>query len=187
MRAFEWLIGAVLVLAVMALLIGLMLPSQLVVSRSLVIAAPPERVYAVIRDLRHYEDFLPWNAPDSDIVYRYPGATSGVAARMEWQAVGSQVSVGSLEITAALEDRRIEMQVRHDRDSRMMDNWLQLQPVEAGTRVEWGMRKELGWGLLGRYTAVLFDDAIGAQYERGLKRLRGGIEHGAADGGEATS
>jgi len=180
MRILERLLTALLVLAAAVIVIGLLLPSHLVVSRSLVIDAPPARVYETINDVRHLGALLPLTAGAGDIVYSYPGPMSGVGARLEWQSAGLGIGAGSLEITAALEDRRIEMQVRPDRDRPALENWLQLQPRDGGTRVEWGMRGDYGWDLIGRYNAVLFDDAIGAQLARGLERLRETVAAGAS-------
>ena len=179
MRRFEWLLAVLLALAAVAVVIGLLLPSQLVVSRAVVIDAPPARVYTTISDVRRFETFLPWGGGVNDMDYSYPGPTSGVGARVKWQSTRPGVGSGSLEVTAALEDRRIEMQVSHDREPRVLEHWLQLRPLADGTRVEWGMRTDFGWDLIGRYTAVLFDDAIGAQLARGLARLRKAVEQGA--------
>ena len=54
---------------------------------------------------------------------------------------------------------------------------LQLVPVDGGTRVTWGFKTE-AQGVLDRWMSLLFDDWVGADYEKGLARLKALAESG---------
>ena len=58
---------------------------------------------------------------------------------------------------------------------------LELAPVDGSTAVTWGFKTTLN-GIMERWFGLMFDRLIGADYEKGLLRLKAAAEKGAADG-----
>ncbi len=61
-----------------------LLPTQKRVERSVSIAASPDRVFAIVGDLRRFGEFWPAAEVARDIRYAFEGTESGVGPRMVW-------------------------------------------------------------------------------------------------------
>jgi hypothetical protein len=58
---------------------------------------------------------------------------------------------------------------------------LELAPVGGGTGVTWGFKSQLN-GIMERWFGLLFDRWIGADYEKGLAKLKALAEKEASGG-----
>lgn len=77
------------------LVVGLLLPDAVGLSRTIEIAAPPEKVFPLVNDLRTFQRWSPWQSPG--LAVAYSGTSSGVGARMSWSQDGGGMA-GSQEI-----------------------------------------------------------------------------------------
>ena len=65
---FKKILDRKLLIAVAAiLLIASMQPADFSISRSLSIGAPPAKVYAIVNDMRRWNDWSPWSKLDPDM------------------------------------------------------------------------------------------------------------------------
>src|SRR6218665_1893481 len=91
------------VLAALALAVGLLLayastrPDSFRVERSTDIQAPPERIFALINDLKSFNSWNPYEKKDPAIKGEYSPVTVGPGARYGWGS--KEAGGGSLEIT----------------------------------------------------------------------------------------
>ena len=93
-------IGLIIVLAVAAvLLLASTKPSTFRVERSTTIAAPPEKIAALINDFHQWNDWSPWAHLDPIMKTTYSGPPSGVGSVYEWEG-NSKVGKGRMEILA---------------------------------------------------------------------------------------
>ncbi len=93
-------LGLALGLAVVGLIaLAALQPAQIQVSRSIRIAAPPERVYPLIADLHGFNRWNPWAKMDPAIRLEYRGPASGVGATSAWTS--EEVGSGSMTIVEA--------------------------------------------------------------------------------------
>ena len=67
-------------------------------TRSIDISAPPDKVFAIVGDLRRFNEFSPWADIDPDIKYTYEGPESGVGQVMKWSSDNAEVGSGSQTI-----------------------------------------------------------------------------------------
>ena len=54
-----------------------------------VVAAPPERIYPLVADLRAWRAWSPWEALDPAMTRTFGGAPSGVGATYGWAGNGT--------------------------------------------------------------------------------------------------
>ena len=80
MKALKWLFYLIVLVAVVIVGGSFVLPSEAVVTRSVEIAAPPEKVFAIVGDLRRFQEFSPWAELDPNAKYTLEGPEYGVGA-----------------------------------------------------------------------------------------------------------
>ena len=164
-RIFAILLGLVVAIIV----IGFLLPRSMVVERSRVIDAPPEVIFEVLEDFRHFARWSPWHAEQPDAGYRIEGRPRGEGSALVWSDEAGSGS-GRLEIVRSEPTRALDMALELG-DSEV-DTYFRLRPAEGGQEVTWGMRSEFStFDLTGRYVGLLMPALIGRSYADGLERL----------------
>lgn len=98
------MVKSILIIAVLALA-GLLLfaatrPDTFSLQRSIVIQAPPDKLHALINDLRQFNTWNPYDKKDPAMQGRYSGPAAGPGARYAFKG-NKDVGEGSLEITAS--------------------------------------------------------------------------------------
>jgi len=97
----------VLLVAIVALLgYAWTRPDTYTVTRSAVVPAPPERVFALIDDFHHWAEWSPWQKLDPAMRATYSGPASGVGAVYAWEG-NKQVGKGRMEITESMPPRKV--------------------------------------------------------------------------------
>lgn len=166
-----------LVLLVLLVGIGLLLPASATVERSILVQAPPERVFPHVNGMRAFHAWSPWASTDAATEYSFSGPEQGVGSRMEWHSGGARAGHGSQEIVASVPPREVEMRLVFG-DKGGGTAQFRLQPEGRGTRVEWRFHSEFGWDLFSRYVGLMLDGMIGSAYQRGLETLKQRVEAG---------
>lgn len=149
--------------------VGLVLPRTWRVERSVVIAAPPERISPYLLDLHRWQEWSPWTrALDPLVRHAYSGPRSGVGAGWSW--LGPTMGRGSLTITwaDARTGLRLDQAIESDRVNAHAE--LRLVPTAEGTRVTWVDEGELP--LLGGWFRGRVEARLGRSFEAGLGRLK---------------
>ncbi len=162
------LIGMAVIIAVV--LAAAMLKSpDFRVERSLVIAAPPERLFPWFSNHRKFNEWNPWLKMDPDAKNIYIGPESGVGAVAAWD--GKKVGKGSATITECKANERIVERM----------DWLEpmqgvstvefsFTPVtDGGTKVTWAMYGT-NRNLAAKVMSIFMDceSMCGPQFEKGL-------------------
>jgi uncharacterized protein YndB with AHSA1/START domain len=162
-------------LLVLLLLIGLMLPSQTRIERSIVIDAPPDRIFPHVNGMRAFHAWSPWADIDPQTRYEFSGPEQGVGSRMQWASGNQQVGQGSQEITRSEPDQLVVTTMTFGDEGEGTATFV-LEPADQSTRVRWLFDTRFGWDLFGRYVGLMLDSMIGAQYTRGLQDLKTLVE-----------
>ena len=139
-------------------------------TRSIDIAAPPDKVFAIVGDPRRFKEFSPWSDIDPDIKYTYEGPESGVGQVMRWSSDNADVGSGSQTITKYETPTSVESGLdfgMRGQSSARFD----LVPSTAGTNVTWTFNSDLE-GIPAKWFGLMFDRWIGKVYEKGLARLK---------------
>jgi len=136
------------------------------VKRSALVAEPPARLYALINDIEHYPDFVPWCT------------AARVLERRDNEIVATlNIKRGPLkaEFTTRnlLEpDRRVLMQLVSG-PFRVLEGLWTLTPLgDLGCRIELEMRFEFSNRVTGALFEPLFEDTAGSLVDAFVKRAR---------------
>ena len=166
---FKLCVGLLSLLGILAV-IGFFMPDHYSVSRSLVIEAPPGRIFDYLEDLREWRHWDAWHEMEPEARFEYSDPSHGKGAHQRW--VGNRIGSGELTITGIVENERLVYDLYFaDFGSRSVGK-LELEPVEGGTRVTWSDSGGLGRNPYMRLLGRFFDSWIGADFERGLQRLK---------------
>lgn len=96
--------AVVIIVAILTVLVAALLvyaatrPDRFRVQRALSIKAPPEKIFALVNDLRGWGAWSPYEKKDPDMKRTYSGAASGKGAVYEWDG-DKNVGKGRMEIT----------------------------------------------------------------------------------------
>ncbi len=142
------------------------------IERSASIDASPAEIYSHIIDLHEMEKWSPWDRLDPGMSRTYSGPDSGVGSRYTWSG-NRKVGEGSMEITDAQENARVDMDLMFLRPFRAENKvWMTLEPADGGTRVTWSMsgKKTLMTRIMGIFKSM--DAMVGPDFESGLANLK---------------
>lgn len=147
-------------------------PDTFAIYRSANIAAPPERIFSLIANLRSMNAWSPFADPDPNIKITYSGPESGVGAAHTW-AGNSKVGEGRIEITDVQAPNKVALRLQMVKPMRA-DNQVEftLQPNSNATNVTWQMSGKQP--LLAKVMTLFMDcdKMVGSQFEKGLANLK---------------
>lgn len=147
-------------------------PDEFRVERRLRIAAPAEKVWPLVAELRAFNRWNPYERKDPLIQGSYSGAAAGVGSRYGWDS--KEVGSGSLEITGQQPGRAVQMKldfVKPFEAHNLAEFALQPTP-DGATEVRWTMHGPANFmsKLIGVF--VDMDKMVGRDFEDGLQNLR---------------
>lgn len=163
------IVVAIIVAAV--LLFAATKPDTFALTRSAAIAAPPEKLYALIIDLRAFNTWNPFAKQDPQIKIAYEGAASGVGAGYSWQ--GESSGMGRMEVTEVVAPSKVVMRLDFDKPMKATNRVeFTLTPKGGATEVAWTMSGSMSYLHKLMTTFVSMDKMVGTQFESGLANLK---------------
>jgi uncharacterized protein YndB with AHSA1/START domain len=170
MKLIKWLFAVVLVLAAVLVLGGYLLSPKFKVSRSEVIAAPPDKVYGLIADPRRWKEWSVWNRRDPAMAIQYSGPPSGADATWSWQS--KTEGDGRMRFTAAEPGQRVAYELFFPDFGTTSTGELLIAADGSGSRVTWNIDGDMGANPLMRWFALGADKFIGQDFAAGLAGLK---------------
>lgn len=167
----------VLVLAVAGVLLyAATKPDTFQVQRRATIAAPPERVFALIDDFHRWGEWSPWEKLDPAMTRTFEGPASGTGAVYAWKG-NKDVGQGRMEITESTPPGRIAIKLDFI-EPMESDNVTEfvLAPKDGGTEVTWTMRGPSPYLTKVMDTVVGMDRLVGKDFEAGLANMKAAAE-----------
>jgi len=172
MSMFSWLVTGLLVAVAAVLAYAATRSDEFRVERRLRIAAPVDRLWPLVGELKGFNRWNPYERKDPVIRTRYEGAPQGIGSRYAWES--AKVGVGSMEITGQQPGRAVQMRLDF------------LKPFEAHNQAEFGLQPladgatEVRWTMQGPASFVSklmgvfidMDRLVGSDFEDGLQNLR---------------
>lgn len=170
MKYIKYLLLVLLGLAILLLAVGYALSPKFTVSRSVLIQAPPDKIYALIADPRQWKHWSVWNRRDPAMQIEYSGPASGSGAVWAWQSKSQ--GDGRMSFTTAEPDRRLGYELFFPDFGTTSTGELRLEAGSAGTQVSWVMNGDMGGNPLYHWFAFFGDRMIGPDFEAGLANLK---------------
>ena len=174
MTFLKWIFYLVAAVAIIIVGGSFLLPAQAVVTRSTEIAAPPDKVFAIVGDFRRFNEFSPWAELDPNIKYTFEGPVSGVGQKMRWTSENPDVGRGSQTIIEYDPPNYAAAELDFGMPGKSVASW-DLVPSTTGTKATWGFKSDLD-GIPAKWVGLMFDRWIGADYEKGLAKLKAAAE-----------
>jgi len=166
-----------LILVVALLLIGFLLPAKVTMARSIEVAAPPERIYALLDDPRQWKRWTVWNERDPDMAITYSGPERGAGAGWSWTSASE--GNGAMTFTAADSGRLVAYELRFEGFDTPSAGALTLEPTGTGTRVTWAMDADMGGSPVNRWFGVFMPGMMRKDFDGGLANLKRLAEAGS--------
>lgn len=167
------IIAIVLVVAVIGVLAyASTKPNTFHIARTIVIKAPPEKIYALIEDFHQWRAWSPYEALDPGMTRTYDGPARGQGAGYGWSGKG-KAGAGRMEITKAVAPSRLDIALSFTKPFEAHHQAIfTLEPEGDATRVTWAM--EGASPLMFKVMSLIFnmDKMIGTDFEVGLAKLK---------------
>jgi uncharacterized protein YndB with AHSA1/START domain len=162
------------------LLLAATRPDTFSVQRSVAIQAPPEAVYPLIADFKHWEAWSPWEKKDPAMKRTFGATTEGKGATYGWEGNG-EVGQGSMEIAEAVPPSKVALAldfVKPFEAHNRVD--FALAPSGPTTHVTWTMQGAVPYPAKIVHLFVNMDKMVGKDFETGLANLKLAAEKTAA-------
>jgi uncharacterized protein YndB with AHSA1/START domain len=147
-------------------------PDSFRVQRSIVIAAPPEKIFGLIADFARWPDWSPYETKDPAMRREMSAVTAGRGATYAW-AGNSQVGEGRMEIVEAQTPALIRIKLDFLKPFEAHNTaTFTLEPRGAETEVTWAMDGPSPF--ITKVMGVIcdLDKMIGADFAAGLANLK---------------
>lgn len=170
MKIVQWTLAVIGAIALAAVIGGFFVPSSFLVTRSIVVNAPPKKIYDLVVEPKQWTRWSAWNRRDPDMKITYKGPPFGMGARWEW--VSKTEGSGSMELTRVEPDRAVEYSLSLPDFNMKSNGALRLDPDGNGTRVTWTNGGDVGGNPLKHYLVLMMDRMVGPDFEAGLANLK---------------
>ena len=163
----------IVVAAIAALLIyAAVRPDTFSLSRSATIAAPADKVFPLINDLRQFNTWNPFAKMDPQGVITYDATTAGVGGAYNWQ--GEKSGAGRMQIAESVAPQRVSAKLDFSKPfeaHNLVDFTVQPQGDKSST-VTWTMHGPMPY--ISRLMTIFFDmdKTVGKDFEAGLANLK---------------
>lgn len=167
----------VLVLAIAGVLLyAATRPDTFQVQRRATIAAPPDKVFALVEDFHRWGEWSPWEKLDPAMTRTFSGAERGVGAVYAWRG-NQDVGEGRMEITEATAPGKVLIKLDFI-EPFPANNTAEfvLAPKDGGTEVTWTMRGPSPYVTKLMDTVIGMDRMVGKDFEAGLANLKAAAE-----------
>lgn len=175
MRILKWGLGSIAVIAVVLIAVGMLLPRQVTIERSAQIAAPADKIFPHVNNLKATEAWSPWLGLDPDVKTTYGDIAEGVGAKMAWASDDPQVGSGSMEVLESVPNESLASALDFG-DMGTARVTYTLAEDGGTTTVTWGMVADMGASPVGRWFGLMMDGMVGPDYEKGLANLKALVE-----------
>jgi hypothetical protein len=182
MKRVLLIVGGVVALAVVGVLgAASTQPDVLHVERSAEFEAKPVDILPYVTDFKKFVQWSPWSQMDPNSKMEFSDPSSGVGAWYTWDGDPDTVGKGKMTVKTI----EGESKVTHQLD--FVTPW-EGHPVDAFTFIADGDKTKVVWSfdeeqnLMGKLAGLFMDmdTMLGADFEKGLKSLKGLAESDAA-------
>ena len=171
---FKKILTVLVVVMVLFVVVGLLLPRHVVVTRSVTINRPASLVYATVNSFVLFPKWSPWQDLDPNMSQTTEGPRDGVGAKLVWKG-NDKVGSGTQLITASMPDQSVASDLDFG-DMGAAKSLVTLTPDGSGTRATWSVDVDMGANPIGHYVGLTMDGMLGKDFASGLGKLKTLVE-----------
>jgi len=165
------LIAAVVVVVAFAAFVATR-PGSFRVERSIAVAAPAEKVFPLVADLRKMDEWSPWEKRDPNSKKVYSGEGGQVGSSYRW-AGNKEVGEGQMTVTEAVPPTRVTFRLEFFEPYQSVATAaFALVPDGARTKVSWSMEGKLGFMEKAVGLFMDMEGMIAKDFDEGLASLK---------------
>ncbi len=170
------IVVALVVVVVGVLAFAATRPDTFAIQRSIVVHAPPEKVFALIDDFHNWPRWAPQDREDATMRRSYSGPASGTGAVSDWQSNGS-AGAGRMTITGSAAPQKLTIQTEFIKPFKATNvNEFVLAPANGQTTVTWSMHGSNLYMMKVMSVFLNMDRMMGRHFESGLASLKAEAE-----------
>jgi len=169
---WEIAVVAVIVLIAAVLIFAATRPKSFSVQRATSISAPPDKIFPLINDFKHWGSWSPYEKRDPAMKRAFSGAASGQGAVYEWDG-NAKVGKGRIEIIDTSVPSRLTIKldmIKPMEGHNIVD--FTLEPRGGVTQLTWAMRGSCAYMARLMGLVLDMDKMIGSDFEAGLASLK---------------
>jgi uncharacterized protein YndB with AHSA1/START domain len=171
-----YILCALIVVVGIVLALAALKPDEFRISRSIVIDAPPERVFPFVDNLRTFATWSPYELKDPDMKRTFKGPERGKGAIYEWDG-DNNVGKGNLLISDSRPSSLVAIDLGMERPIAVANLvTFTFGPEGSRTNVTWAMQGKSSFIVKIMHTLFSMDKMAGGDFELGLKRLKAAAE-----------
>ncbi|MEM7009371.1 MAG: SRPBCC family protein [Thermodesulfobacteriota bacterium] len=174
MKLLKTIFSVLIVLIVVVVVIGLFLPTNYNIERSITIDAAPAEIHKYVGNLSNWNKWEPWRQADPSIVITPGEKTSGIGASQSWTGDSGD---GALTFIKDSQTKGVEYDLVFDGGAYVSKSAITYDPLEDGeTNVTWTMTGDMDAPVIGGYFVLMMDSMVGQMFEKGLENLKSTVE-----------
>lgn len=153
------------------ILFSLLLPSEIKVKRSIEVAAPIDRVFEQVSDLRNWEKWAPWKRMDPTMVMTFSNPPVGQNAFYKWESQNKRIGTGTLTLSRVVTNEEILTSMDFGGHSTGSSKFLFAHKGDM-IEVTWSMNENVGMLPWNKYFGLMMRSELKKQFDNGLKALK---------------
>ena len=171
------IVGVLAAAIAVILVLAMLKPDEMRVERSATINAPPEKVFGLIQDFHHWDQWSPWEKLDLAMQRTHSGSESGVGAVYAWNG-NDKVGQGRMEIIEADAPSKVRIQLDFLKPFEAHNtSEFTLAPEADGTKVTWAMFGPNQFIAKVMQVFMDMDSMVGKDFETGLANMKAAAEN----------
>ena len=172
LKTIAYIVAVLVVIVAGILIYAATRPDTFRVQRSVTIKAPPDKIYALIDDLRLWSGWSPYEKKDPAMKRTFSGAPSGKGAVYEWDG-NNNVGKGRMEITNTAPASKVVIKLDFIKPFEGHNTAeFTMEPKGDNTVVTWAMYGSASFMMKVMGIFMNMDNMIGNDFAVGLANLK---------------
>jgi hypothetical protein len=147
-------------------------PNSFRVERSILIAAPADRIFPLIDDFHEWPKWSPYEGMDPDMKRSYGGAGHGVGATYAWDG-NARAGQGRMEILESAPHSLVRIKLDFSKPFEAHNTAeFAIRPDGTGALVTWAMYGPQAFMTKAMGLVMSMDRLVGGEFEKGLADLK---------------
>jgi hypothetical protein len=178
MKILKKILGVFLALIAIMLVVGLILPKDYKVSRSININKPKQLVFDYIRLLKNQDNWSAWAKMDPNMKKTFTGEDGTVGFISAWDGNPENVGTGQQKIVAIDEGNKIDYELKFIKPFESISpTSLSTSAIsDSVTTVKWDMSGHMAYPTNLMLLFMNMEKSLGADFDQGLTSLKAILE-----------
>jgi hypothetical protein len=169
MRYIKMMLTGLLGLAILATVIGLLMPSSVKISRGVILETDSAQVEQLLLDADRWNEWMPWVYQSEGLLVQKKGVNRESGFEFNWQALDGKNTgrITYIGRTPGILSFKYEF-----KDMNKAEGGFRIRKIAEGrTELQWFLEYPLRWYPWERFYGIFVDSMIGSVLETGLQNF----------------